>query len=114
METKQIFSSSTCFVDLLHAKKYIDELKLKNKITVDENDMKMYAYASKPHWLSLQNYCTVLSFDGRDIVSSYFPGFTVKCGDCFMGKCALIKLPYTITQIPKKTNMTLLAIHTTV
>lgn len=102
MVTQNYFNSSACFVDLLHAKKYIDELKLKNRITVDENDMKMYADASKPHWLSLQNYCTVLSFDGHNIVSAYFPGFAVKCGDCFMGKCTLIKVPYATTQIPKK------------
>jgi hypothetical protein len=101
METeKKIFNSSSCFVDLLYAKKYIDELKQKDKIKIDENDVKMLANNSKPYWLSMQNQCTVISFDGHNIVSAYFPGFTVKCGNCFMGKCEVIKIPYR----PSTTN----------
>lgn len=115
MITQNYFNSSACFVNLLHAKKYIDELKLKNRITVDENDIKMYDNAPKPNWLySQHNYCTVLSFDGHKIVSAYFPGFAIKCGDCFKGKCPIFKVPYATTQIPKKTNMALLAAHNTV
>ncbi len=44
METEiKYFNSSSCFADLLYAKKYIDELKQRDKIKVDENDVKMLA-----------------------------------------------------------------------
>ncbi len=89
---KNFFNSSSCFVDLLYAKKYIDDLKGRNKIYVDEADVRIIN-GKKPYWFSFQNTCNVVSFDGHNIVSVYFPKHKVICGNCFMGKCELIKVP---------------------
>lgn len=90
---KQFFNSSSCFVDLLYAKKYIDDLQKQNKIYVDECDVKMVGRnIKKPTWFSFQNTCNVVSFDGHNIVSIYFPKHKVICGNCFMGKCELFKV----------------------
>jgi hypothetical protein len=77
-----------------NSEKYIEELKIHDKISVNQNDLTLSNNLIKtknPLW----GYYSVKSFkiDEKNFNSeSIFPNYDIYCGDCFMGECYLKKI----------------------
>jgi len=83
----------TNFIEVNNSEKYIEKLKLHDKISVKQIDLTLsynLIKTNNPLW----GYYSVKSFkiDEKDFTSeSLFPNYNIYCGDCFMGECYLIK-----------------------
>jgi len=77
-----------------NSEKYIDELKIKDKITINQNDLSPSGNLLKrsdPLW----GYYNVKSFkigEKEFTLDSLFSNYYIFCGDCFMGECYLKKV----------------------
>jgi hypothetical protein len=83
----------TNFIKVNNSEKYIEKLKLHDKILVKQRDLTLSNNLIKTNDL-LWSYYSVKSFkiDEKDFNSeSLFPNYNIYCGDCFMGECYLIK-----------------------
>lgn len=80
-----------------NSEKYIEQLKTKDKVSVKQMDLIPSAQLiqrNDPLW----GYYSVKSFNINDTDMSpklLFPDYSILCGDCFQGKCYLIKQKLT-------------------
>lgn len=81
------FNSASCQVDLLHSMKYLEQMQGKNIIMIDIADINMVS-GVLPKWLSIQNNCDIVSFDGHPTNKVEY-----KCGNCFLDKCEILRMP---------------------
>lgn len=74
--------------------KYIEELRIKDKITINQNDLlpsDNLLIRRDPIW----GYYNIKSFkigEKEFEPASLFPNYYISCGDCFMGECYLRKV----------------------
>lgn len=77
-----------------NSEKYIDQLKVKDKISIKQIDL-VPSYNLLKRNDPLWGYYDVKSFkiDEKEInPESIFPNYLIFCGDCFMGECYLKKI----------------------
>lgn len=93
MNSINIYSDKNYVKIISNSEKYIEQLKISNKISVNEEDLLPSLNLIKtndPLW----GYYSVKTFKihGNEISpETLFQNYHIYCGDCFMGECYLVK-----------------------